>query len=168
MNKILIEGIPFTKETRANNEKPTLELESLIRNVYGGGYSHSQFFNVISGGFYKSMGYKYDLKPYVKRFLIETDGLGWKQFYFPDIEDLRKWHEETYEDDILEVIEPDNVVPEGCLVMAKFKSGAERFYQIDNPLSSSRSDTDWIFNRIEEKEDEKPVSVFTVVIEKLN
>lgn len=167
--KNLIEGQPFTNETRAKNEKPTIDANDIVRKIFSGSFGHSQFHSVANNGTYKFMGYSYNLRPYLKRFLVNTSEIGWSEVYFPDIADLHKWHEECYDDEPLEIIEPSKTVPDGCLIIATFRDGRERLYQIDEPLSSSKSDTDWLLSRIEESEvDQKPIGFRTAVIEKLN
>ena len=69
-----------------NTIKPTAQID--IAAIYNGGY-HSQFMNVAQSGIYKNMGYAYNLRPYLKRYLVKQYG-NWNEYFAPNKTMLRK------------------------------------------------------------------------------
>jgi hypothetical protein len=83
MNTII--GIPFVDHVD-QNLKPTLTVNFLKR-------AYVRFFinnnNLIHHGCYKLMGYSYDFKPYLKKYLYQQYG-NWQEAYAPNKTRLRQ------------------------------------------------------------------------------
>ena len=79
-------GIPFVAHVD-QTARPTISSD-YINNIFAGGY-HSQFYNVAGSGFYKSMGYKYDFRPFLKKILVKQYD-SWQEYYAPNKTALRK------------------------------------------------------------------------------
>lgn len=78
-------GYPFVNHV--NQElHPTLEV-SFLRDAYVRYYTNNS--NLISYGCYKLMGYEYDFKPYLKKYLYKQYGI-WTEAYAPNKTLLRK------------------------------------------------------------------------------
>ena len=69
MKKIIIDAYPFIKDFNSEHKKDyTLDdfKERLsIRFAFGNE-------NILSNGIYKEMGFMYDLRPFLKRYLVNT------------------------------------------------------------------------------------------------
>lgn len=78
-------GYPFVGHVD-QTYRPTLELDFLKR-AYVRFYTNNE--NLIRYGCYKSMGYSYDFRPYLKQFLYKQYGI-WHEAYAPNKTTLRK------------------------------------------------------------------------------
>ena len=81
-------GYPFVghvnQSSRPKIEKPIEFLNHHYHSGYSGAIS-----NLLNSGVYKSMGYCYDFKPYLKRFVYKQYG-NWTEAYAPNKTKLRK------------------------------------------------------------------------------
>lgn len=59
-----------------------------LASVFNGGY-HGQYDNVLNYGYIKIMGYKYEVKHLLKRYIIDTKN-GIYKYYFPNKTIARK------------------------------------------------------------------------------
>jgi hypothetical protein len=82
-----ITGVPFVDHVD-QNAKPTLNVSDLLKKVFSGGLSFG-FCEVSSNGYYKLMGYKYNLKPYLKTILVYQYG-NWNMYFAPNKTTLRR------------------------------------------------------------------------------
>jgi hypothetical protein len=81
----LIIGVPFVPHV--NQEvRPTLEV-SFLKRAYVRFYTNND--NLYRYGYYKSMGYKYDFKPYLTLYLYKQHG-DWHEGYAPNKTLLRQ------------------------------------------------------------------------------
>jgi len=80
-------GLPFV--SHVNQElRPTLENpKEWLKRCYVRFYTNIE--NVVNYGTYKNMGYAYDLKPYLKKYLYKLHGR-WHEAYAPNKTSLRK------------------------------------------------------------------------------
>ncbi len=84
--EILIKGIPFTKETRKEDKDVFISLD-FLKNKYDDGYSFG--IDNLLCGYYREMGYHYDVTPYFKKYLYKQYGQ-WHEVYSPNKGALRK------------------------------------------------------------------------------
>lgn len=84
-NSIEIIGKPFVDHVD-QNAKPKLNLEFLKR-AYVRFYTNNE--NLIRFGYYKERGYKYDFKPYLKKYLYKQYG-DWTEAFAPNKSLLRQ------------------------------------------------------------------------------
>jgi hypothetical protein len=82
---IIVVGKPFVNHVDQNH-KPTLEL-SFLKRAYVPYFTNND--NLIRSGVYKLMGYVYDFKPYLKKYLYKQYG-DWQEAYAPNKTTLRK------------------------------------------------------------------------------
>jgi len=75
----VIIGIPFVSHVD-QNLRPTLSIDFLKR-AYVRFYSNNE--NLIKYGCYRLMGYSYDFKPYLKKYLYKQYG-NWTEAYAPN------------------------------------------------------------------------------------
>lgn len=78
-------GIPFVAHV-CQNSRPELTVDFLQR-AYVRFYTNND--NLIRYGVYKLMGYRYDFKPYLKKYLYKQYG-EWREAYAPNKTLLRK------------------------------------------------------------------------------
>jgi hypothetical protein len=81
-----ITGFPFVSHVN-QDARPTITNE-IINKIFGGGY-HSNFHDVSRSGTLKIMGYKYNLRPFLKLYLVKQYG-SWSEYYAPNKTTLRK------------------------------------------------------------------------------
>jgi hypothetical protein len=81
-----ITGFPFVSHVD-QDARPTITTEK-ISQIFGGGY-HTNFHDVSRTGMLKIMGYKYNLRPYLKQYLVKQYG-SWQEYYAPNKTALRK------------------------------------------------------------------------------
>lgn len=84
MENIVI-GYPFVGHVD-QSLRPTLNIDFLKR-AYVRNYTNNE--NLIKHGCYKLMGYRYDFKPYLKKYLYKQYG-EWREAYAPTKTLLRK------------------------------------------------------------------------------
>lgn len=84
MNNTVI-GLPFVNHVN-QNLRPTLTT-SFLKDAYIRFYTNNN--NLINYGYYKSMGYKYDFKPYLKKYLYKQYG-NWQEAFAPNKTLLRQ------------------------------------------------------------------------------
>lgn len=82
--KEIIIGYPFADHVN-QNFRPTLSIDFLDK-AYTRFYTNNQ--NLINYGYYKLMGYKYDFKPYLKKYLYKQYD-SWCEAYAPNKTKLR-------------------------------------------------------------------------------
>lgn len=82
---IKVIGYPFVDHVD-QRKRPTLSLD-LLKQVYTP--YHGSRINMINNGVYKLMGYKYDFKPYLKKYLFKFYG-EWHEGYAPNKTLLRQ------------------------------------------------------------------------------
>ncbi|WP_286846614.1 hypothetical protein [Proteiniphilum sp. UBA5463] len=82
--KEIITGYPFVDHVDQDS-RPELSIDFLDR-AYTRFYTNNQ--NIINFGYYKLMGYKYDFKPYLKKYLYKQYG-SWREAYAPNKTKLR-------------------------------------------------------------------------------
>lgn len=83
--KAKVIGYPFVDHVD-QNLRPTLSIDFLDK-AYIRYYTNNQ--NLISYGYYKLMGYKYDFKPYLKKYLYKQYD-SWREAYAPNKTSLRR------------------------------------------------------------------------------
>jgi len=76
----IVVGRPFVNHVD-QNLKPTLEANEFLKRAYVRYYTNND--NIVNYGFYKLMGYQYDLKPYLKKYLYKMYG-NWQEAYAPN------------------------------------------------------------------------------------
>jgi hypothetical protein len=79
-------GTPFVSHVD-QTARPTISSD-YINNIFAG-CSHSNFHNVSRYGIYKSMGYKYDFRPFLKKIIVKQYD-SWQEYYAPNKTALRK------------------------------------------------------------------------------
>ena len=79
-----IVGYPFVEHVD-QNLRPKLPVDFLDR-AYTRNYTNNS--NLINYGYYKLMGYKYDFRPYLKKYLYKQYG-NWREAYAPNKTKLR-------------------------------------------------------------------------------
>lgn len=84
MNNTVI-GLPFVNHVD-QNFRPTLTTD-FLKDAYVRFYTNND--NLINFGCYKHMGYKYDFKPYLKKYLYKQYG-NWHEAFAPNKALLRK------------------------------------------------------------------------------
>ncbi len=84
--QITVVGIPFVDHVD-QNAKPTLEAKSFLERAYQRFYTNND--NLLRYGHYKLMGYRYDFKPFLKKFLYKQYG-EWREVFAPNKTILRK------------------------------------------------------------------------------
>jgi hypothetical protein len=84
-NKVI--GYPFVSHVD-QNARPEIDAKDFISKVFSGGY-HSSLSNVMATGCDKSMGYRFNLTPYLKLFLYKQHG-SWNEAFAPNKTALRK------------------------------------------------------------------------------
>lgn len=82
----IVVGKPFVNHVN-QEAKPTLEANEFLKRAYVRFYTNND--NIINYGYYKLMGYQYDLKPYLKKYLYKMYG-NWQEAYAPNKTLLRK------------------------------------------------------------------------------
>lgn len=82
--KEIIIGFPFVNHVD-QNFRPTLSIDFLDK-AYTRLYTNNQ--NIINFGYYKLMGYKYDFRPHLKKYLYKQYG-SWREAYSPNKTKLR-------------------------------------------------------------------------------
>ena len=86
MNQVI--GYPFVSHVDLSL-RPTIENPvEFLNKHYHSGYSGA-ISNFLSKGIYLSMGYRYDFKPFLKRFVYKQYGK-WTEAYAPNKTKLRK------------------------------------------------------------------------------
>jgi hypothetical protein len=85
MNQVI--GYPFVSHVE-QSLRPTIQnpIEFLNKH-YHSGYSGAKY-NLLSQGVYLLMGYRYDFKPFLKRFIYKQHGT-WTEVYAPNKTKLR-------------------------------------------------------------------------------
>lgn len=83
--KEIITGYPFVDHVD-QNFRPTLSIDFLDK-AYTRFYTNNQ--NIINYGYYKLMGYKYDFRPHLKKYLYKQYG-AWSEAYAPNKTSLRR------------------------------------------------------------------------------
>ena len=83
-SKIII-GYPFVDHVD-QNLRPQLPVDFLDK-AFTMFYTNNQ--NLINYGYYKLMGYKYDFRPYLKKYLYKQYGT-WAEAYAPNKTSLRR------------------------------------------------------------------------------
>jgi predicted RNase H-related nuclease YkuK (DUF458 family) len=80
-----IKGTPFVSHV---DQESTPEIEIDIKSIYES-KSHSFLCDMHRWGFVKRMGYIYDLKPYLTKYVVKQYG-HWQEYYAPNKTLLRK------------------------------------------------------------------------------
>jgi len=81
MNAVI--GYPFVSHVD-QNKRPTIETPSqFLHYHYTIGYCSGSINELLRDGTYKHMGYIYDFRPYLIRFLYKQDGR-WQEGYAPN------------------------------------------------------------------------------------
>jgi hypothetical protein len=83
MENLQVIGYPFVSHVD-QDWRPTIEVVDFLNRSYG-----ISNYDLISHGYYKLMGYLYDFKPYLKRFIYKQYG-SWQEAYAPNKTTLRK------------------------------------------------------------------------------
>jgi hypothetical protein len=78
-------GIPFVSYVDSNL-KPTLDV-AFLKRAYTKGFTNNE--NLLRNGVYKLMGYRYDFKKHLKKYLYLQYGQ-WHQVYAPNKTLLRE------------------------------------------------------------------------------
>ena len=87
-NKKTVIGYPFVDTVDQDARPILIDPVGFLKNVFGSGY-HSSLHTVRTTGFYKSMGYRYNLKSFLKQYLYKQYD-GWFEVYAPNKTLLRK------------------------------------------------------------------------------
>ena len=82
----IVTGMPFVSHVD-QYAKPTLEAKSFLQRAYTRFYTNND--NLIRYGCYKLMGYKYDFKPFLKKYLYKQYG-EWREAFAPNKTTLRQ------------------------------------------------------------------------------
>ena len=82
--KEIITGYPFVDHVDQDS-RPELSIDFLDK-AYTRFYTNNE--NLVNYGYYKLMGYKYDFKPYLKKYLYKQYG-SWREAYAPNKTKLR-------------------------------------------------------------------------------
>lgn len=82
--KEIITGYPFVDHVD-QNFRPTLSIDFLDK-AYTRFYTNNQ--NLICYGYYNLLGYRYDFRPYLKKYLYKQYGV-WHEVYAPNRTKLR-------------------------------------------------------------------------------
>lgn len=78
--------MPFVSHVD-QDARPTLEAKSFLGRAYTRFYTNND--NLIRYGYYKLMGYRYDFKPFLKKYLYKQYG-EWHEAFAPNKTILRK------------------------------------------------------------------------------
>lgn len=81
-------GYPFVGHVDQSSRPKIENPIEFLNKHYHGGYSGA-IHNLLNYGVYKLMGYRYDFKPYLKRFVYKQYG-NWTEAYAPNKTKLRK------------------------------------------------------------------------------
>jgi hypothetical protein len=74
-------GYPFVSHV-PQNERPTIsDAKAFLKKAYVRFYTNND--NLIRFGYYKVMGYKYDFKPFLKKYLYKQYGQ-WNEAFAPN------------------------------------------------------------------------------------
>jgi hypothetical protein len=85
MNQVI--GYPFVAHVE-QSLRPTIQNPiEFLNKYYHSGYSGA-IYELLKSGTYKSMGYRYDFKPLLKRFVYKQYG-NWTEAYAPNKTKLR-------------------------------------------------------------------------------
>ena len=87
-NNKTVRGYPFVAWVNPDHRPLLIDPVNFLKNVFGPGY-HSSLHNILTTGFYKSAGYMYNLKPFMKRYLYKQYD-SWYEVYAPNKTLLRK------------------------------------------------------------------------------
>lgn len=80
-------GKPFVSHVQ-QDKKPTIENpKAFLKKAYQRFFTNND--NLIRYGYYKLMGYQYDFKPYLKKYLYKQYG-DWREVYAPNKTLLRQ------------------------------------------------------------------------------
>lgn len=80
-------GCPFVAHVN-QEERPVIDNPAeFITVVYSKGY-HSALSTMLSSGVYKYMGYRYDFRPLLQKYLYKQHGM-WSEVYAPNKTSLR-------------------------------------------------------------------------------
>jgi hypothetical protein len=81
-NNSVVVGFPFVNHVN-QDLRPTIENPiEFLKNVYSTPF-YTNGNNILNTGFYKSLGYKYDFRPYLKSFVYKQHGC-WFESYAPN------------------------------------------------------------------------------------
>lgn len=81
----------YVFSTTANLTPPQLEaksVEEFLYKIYNSSYLTFGLNDLKEFGIYKYLGWAFDFKPYLRRFVIKTGG-SWRELYAPNKEKLR-------------------------------------------------------------------------------
>lgn len=83
-----------------------IDIKGFLKQFYSGGYQ-SQQANVIHEGIYKQSGWCYNLKPFLKRFIVkfEYDSRKWEEFYAPSKAKLKTYLSSFTESSFIDIRE---------------------------------------------------------------
>lgn len=87
MKTYTVKGFPFVPHVDQNN-RPTIEnANDFLKRAYVKFYTNND--NLIRYGYYKLRGYRYDFKPFLKKYLYSQYG-NWVEVYAPNKTLLRQ------------------------------------------------------------------------------
>lgn len=82
----IVTGWPFVGHVD-QSARPTLEAKSFLEKAYQRFYTNND--NLIRHGYYKLMGYRYDFRPFLKKYLYKQYGQ-WTEAFAPNKTTLRQ------------------------------------------------------------------------------
>jgi len=86
MENTIITGHPFVDHVD-QNAPPTLEAKEFLKRAYVRFYTNND--NLIRSGHYRLMGYSFDFRPFLKKYLYKQYGQ-WHEAYAPNKTTLRQ------------------------------------------------------------------------------
>jgi hypothetical protein len=86
LESITVKGYPFVNHVKQVETEATFNLLNIFDHK---GYHGSQH-NAMNFGSIKIMGYLYDIKRYLKKYIIKTEHYGILEYYAPNKTTLRK------------------------------------------------------------------------------
>jgi hypothetical protein len=86
-NKQAVIGYPFVSHVSQDDRPQITDAKEFLKKAYVRFYTNND--NLIRFGHYKLMGYKYDFKPFLRKYLYKQYGQ-WNECYAPNKTTLRQ------------------------------------------------------------------------------
>lgn len=84
-----VTGVPFVAHVNQEN-RPTLnDVDAFIKSVYNGGY-HGNYIDVSKTGILRRLGYQYNLRDYLKKYIVKDYYGNIFEMYAPNKMAVRK------------------------------------------------------------------------------
>ena len=84
-----VKGIPFVSHVDQEQRPILNDVEKFIKSVYDGGY-HGNYNDISRSGIFKRLGYQYNLRPYLKKYIVKNYYGQIFEMYAPNKTAIRK------------------------------------------------------------------------------